>query len=96
MDEIVRWYNYDRLHSGIRYVTPAVMHFGEADRIQQERRTKLAAARHRRKEGNLKLRQRPLALAAHPETRRQPQTPGCLNPCENFTARPPPLGDIAT
>jgi len=69
MDEIVQWYNHDRLHSGIGYVTPAAMHFGEADRIQKERRTKLAAARHRRKEENLKLRQRSLALAAHPESR---------------------------
>ena len=69
MGEIVEWYNHHRLHSGIGYVTPAAMHFGEADRIQEERRVKLALARQRRKEENLKLRQRSLALAAHPETR---------------------------
>ncbi len=73
MHEIVRWYNHDRLHSGIGYVTPAAMHFGEAERIHQERRTQLAAARHRRKEDNLKLRQLSLALAALAETR-SPQT----------------------
>jgi hypothetical protein len=68
MAEIVEWYNHHRLHSGIGYVTPAAMHFGEAERIHEERRAKLAQARHRRKEENLKLRQRSLALAAHPET----------------------------
>jgi putative transposase len=73
MAEIVEWYNHHRLHSGIGYVTPAAMHFGEAERIHEERRAKLAQARHRRKEENLKLRQRSLALAAHPETW-EPQT----------------------
>jgi len=67
MDEIVAWYNHHRLHSGIGYVTPVAMHLGDADRILEERRAKLAQARHRRKEENLNLRQRSLALAAHPE-----------------------------
>ena len=74
MGEIVEWYNDHRLHSGIGYVTPAAMHFGEADRIQEERRVKLALARQRRKEENLKLRQRSLALAAQPETWNQQTT----------------------
>lgn len=71
--EIVDWYNNVRLHSGIGYLTPAAMHFGDADRIQQERRAKLAAARHRRKEENLKLRQRSIALLPRSEDR-IPQT----------------------
>lgn len=74
MGEILEWYNHHRLHSAIGYVTPAAMHFGQGERIQEERRAKLAAARHRRKERNLKLRQRSLALAAHRQTRVSQQT----------------------
>jgi len=36
---------------------PVAMHSGEADRFHEERRAKLAQARHRRKEDNLNLRQ---------------------------------------
>jgi hypothetical protein len=66
--EIIEWYNQRRLHSAIDYLTPASVHFGTADRIREERRAKLAAARHRRKEENLKLRQRSLPLPTRPET----------------------------
>lgn len=62
LDEIIDWYNNRRLHSSIDYLTPASVHDGTADRIRAERRAKLAAARHRRREENLKIRQRALPL----------------------------------
>lgn len=68
--EIVHWYNHDRLHSSIDYLTPATVHFGRAEAVLAERRHKLAAARQTRKEKNLKLRQHTLPLprsSASPE-----------------------------
>lgn len=67
-DHRIEWYDHQRLHSALGYVTPASVHFGTADRIREERRAKLAAARHRRKEENLKLRQRSLPLPTRSET----------------------------
>jgi len=63
LDEIIDWYNNRRLHSGIDYLTPASVHDGTADRILAERHAKLAAARHRRREENLSIRQRTLSLS---------------------------------
>jgi putative transposase len=62
IDRIIRWYNEQRLHSGIAYLRPVDVYRGEPEKILEDRRRKLAAARHRRKEENLKLRQRSLYL----------------------------------
>jgi putative transposase len=66
--EIIDWYKNERLHSAIGYLTPASVHRGEGPKILEARQAKLAAARHRRKEDNLNLRQRTLALPSPRET----------------------------
>lgn len=66
--EIIDWYNDERLHSAVGYLTPASVHRGDGPRILEARRAKLAAARRRRKEDNLNLRQRTLALPSPKET----------------------------
>jgi len=38
------WYNTEHRHSGIGYMTPEAVHYGDADRIQQHRRHVLADA----------------------------------------------------
>ncbi len=43
-------YNYLHRHSGIAWHTPASVHFGTADAIDQERQTTLTAAYHRHRE----------------------------------------------
>lgn len=61
---IVRYYNEERLHSAINFLRPLDMYRGDPEDLLEERRRKLAAARHRRREANLGLRQRTLALEA--------------------------------
>jgi len=58
--KIVRWYNEERLHSALGYLRPVDYYRGTAETLHQARRVKLAQARHRRKEENLKLRQQTL------------------------------------
>jgi transposase InsO family protein len=60
--ELIAWYNTERLHSGIGYVTPHAMHSGLASSIHQARREKLFAARRHRRDVNLGLRQLTLPL----------------------------------
>ncbi len=64
--EIVTWYNEARLHSALGYLPPATVHAGRGAEVQAARRTKLVAARHRRREANLQRRQRRLALTITP------------------------------
>jgi putative transposase len=40
----IHWYNFDHLHSGIGYVSPAACHFGQAQQIVDHRQTVLDQA----------------------------------------------------
>lgn len=59
---IVRWYNEDRLHSALGYLRPIDYYRGDPSAMHEQRRRKMADARHRRREKNLKLRQPTLPL----------------------------------
>lgn len=69
--DVVRWYNEERLHSALHFLPPAEYYRGDPGRRLEERRRKLAEARHRRREANLDIRQRTLAFeAVDPEANR--------------------------
>jgi transposase InsO family protein len=61
---LVRWYNAERLHSALGYLPPEVVYRGNPEARKEERRRKLAQARHRRKEKNLGVQQGTLPLTA--------------------------------
>jgi transposase InsO family protein len=54
---LVRWYNEQRLHSALGFLRPVDYYWGDPQAMYTARRQKLAAARHRRRERNLQLRQ---------------------------------------
>ena len=58
------WYNEERLHSALGYLPPVVVYRGKPEERKEERRQKLAQARHRRKEKNLGLQQGTLPFTA--------------------------------
>ena len=60
--KIMAWYNEERLHSALGFLRPVDYYRGEPEVLYEERRRKLAHARHRRRETNLRLRQRTLPL----------------------------------
>jgi putative transposase len=64
LERLVRWYNEERLHSALGYLPPAVVYRGNPEQRREERRRKLAQARHRRRERNLGLQQGTLPLTA--------------------------------
>jgi transposase InsO family protein len=61
---LVKWYNEERLHSALGYLPPVVVYRGNPEERKEERRRKLAQARHRRREKNLGLQQGTLPFGA--------------------------------
>jgi putative transposase len=59
---LIRWYNEERLHSALGFLRPVDYYRGDPEAMYAVRRQKLAAARHRRREQNLRLRQPTLPL----------------------------------
>lgn len=62
MRRIIDWYNTERLHSALGYLRPIDYYRGDPEELKEARRRKMAEARHRRREQNLKLRQPTLPL----------------------------------
>jgi transposase InsO family protein len=62
LTRLVRWYNEERLHSALGYLPPVVVYRGNPEQRKEERRRKLAQARHRRREKNLGLQQGTLPI----------------------------------
>jgi hypothetical protein len=61
---VVGRYNEQRLHSALGFLMPADYYRGNPSERYAARRTKLAQARHQRREKNLELEQRTLSLGA--------------------------------
>ena len=62
LSRIIDWYNHERLHSSLGYLRAVSSYRGDPQSLHAARRKKLAAARHRRREKNLELRQPTLPI----------------------------------
>jgi transposase InsO family protein len=72
LTRVIKRYNEERLHSAIEFMRPIDYYRGQPGELREERKRKLAAAHHRRREANLALRQRTLPLSnpdGHNETK---------------------------
>jgi putative transposase len=58
----VRWYNEQRLYNALGFLRPVDYYRSNPEELYAQRRQKLVAARHRRREKNLRLRQPTLPL----------------------------------
>ena len=62
LERIIRRYNDERLHSALGFLRPQDYYRGRPSEMHEARRTKLAQARHRRREKNLRIQQTTLPL----------------------------------
>ncbi len=62
LDEIVRYYNEERLHSSLDFLRPKDYYRGNPEKLLKERQNKLFKARHKRREMNMNVKQQALAL----------------------------------
>jgi hypothetical protein len=62
IEQVVHWYKEVRLHSALGFLRPMDYYRGQPAQLRETRRQKLAAARHRRSEPNLRSRQPMLPL----------------------------------
>lgn len=62
LKRVIRWYNEERLHSALGYLRPMDYYGGDPQQLAEARRQKLREARHRRKETNLRIKQRTMAF----------------------------------
>jgi len=62
IDKIIHYYNNERLHSSLNYLRPVDYYRGDPEKLLEERRVKLAIARHIRREKNLQLKQKSIPL----------------------------------
>lgn len=62
INRIVQHYNEERLHSAPNFLRPADYHYGDPEKLLEERRLKIQESRHKRKEESLRRKQRDLLL----------------------------------
>ncbi len=79
------WYNDDHRHSGIGMLTPAMVHYGQAESVLAGRQSVMAAAYAMHPErfvrGASKVRRPPDAVWINPPRSPERDPGGCLDPC---------------